>query len=168
MANARGKNPRSRYYLPQVSGPFTLLLMHRFFLITFLGLSASLMAAKPNVVILFTDDQGTLDANCYGSKDLITPNIDRLASEGRRFTDAHSPSSVCTPTRYGVLTGRYCWRSRLKGGVLYGESPNLIRPGRLTLASLLKQHRYEKVSPALSKSHLVHRVRPLIVVLVSN
>ena len=110
-------------------------------------------AERPNIVVILADDLGYGDLGCYSDASKIpTPNLDRLASEGRRFTDAHSPSSVCTPTRYGILTGRYCWRSRLKGGVLYGESPNLIRPGRLTLASLLKQHRY--ATGCIGKWHL--------------
>ncbi len=71
-----------------------------------------------------------------------TPNIDRLAAQGMRFTDAHAPSSVCTPTRYGILTGRYCWRTRLKQSVLFGYDPLLIERGRMTLASLLKMSEY--------------------------
>ncbi len=80
---------------------------------------------------------------CYNPESKIpTPNLDRLAGQGVRFTDMHSPSSVCTPTRYGVMTGRYCWRSELKKGVLQGYSPNLIEPGRPTVASLLKGRGY--------------------------
>jgi arylsulfatase A-like enzyme len=80
------------------------------------------------------------------------PNLDRLATEGMRFTDAHTPSSVCTPTRYGLLTGRYCWRSTLKKGVLSGYSPALIEPGRPTLASFLKQQGYR--TAGIGKWHL--------------
>ena len=68
---------------------------------------------KPNIVFIMADDMGYGDLGCYNKNSKIpTPNMDRLAAEGMRFTDAHSPSAVCTPTRYGVLTGRYCWRSR--------------------------------------------------------
>ena len=82
---------------------------------------------RPNIVYLMADDMGFGDVGCYNSDSRIpTPNMDRLAAEGMRFTDAHSPSAVCTPTRYGVLTGRYCWRSRLKFGVLYAYEPPLI------------------------------------------
>ena len=81
-----------------------------------------------------------------------TPNMDKLAQEGIRFTDAHSPSAVCTPTRYGVLTGRYCWRSRLKHGVLYGYEPPLIEPERLTVAGLLKDAGYN--TACIGKWHL--------------
>ncbi|GAB4359084.1 MAG: arylsulfatase [Bryobacter sp.] len=100
-------------------------------------------AAKPNVVVLLCDDLGTGDVSCYNPEGKVkTPNFDRVAKEGVRFTDAHSPSSVCTPTRYGLLTGQYAWRTRLKKGVLNGYSPNLIEPGRPTVASTLKQAGY--------------------------
>ena len=68
----------------------------------------------PNIVLILADDMGIGDAGCYNPKSKIpTPNIDRLAREGLRMTDMHSPSAVCTPTRYGLLTGQYCWRTRL-------------------------------------------------------
>jgi len=96
-------------------------------------------ARRPNIVLILADDLGYGDPGCYNPASLIaTPNIDRLAAEGMRFTDAHSPSSVCTPTRYGILTGRYCWRTRLKKGVQYSYDPLLIEPGRMTLATLLR------------------------------
>ena len=99
--------------------------------------------APPNIVLILADDLGWGDTSCYNPKARTrTPSIDRLASEGVRFTDAHSPSSVCTPTRYGILTGRYCWRTKLKSGVLNGESPSLIEPRRETLASMLKKRGY--------------------------
>ncbi|HCC70239.1 MAG TPA: hypothetical protein DEQ09_03690 [Bacteroidales bacterium] len=91
----------------------------------------------PNIVLIMADDMGYGDAGCYNNQSLIpTPNIDKLASEGVLFTDAHSPSAVCTPSRYGLLTGRYCWRTRVKSGVIlgYDESP-LIEQGRNTLVS---------------------------------
>src|SRR5262249_21011415 len=71
--------------------------------------------ARPNVVLILADDLGCGDLGCYNKASKIaTPHLDRLAAQGMRFTDAHSPSAVCTPTRYGLLTGRYCWRTRLK------------------------------------------------------
>ncbi len=101
------------------------------------------MKAKPNIVFILADDLGYGDISCYNEKSKIpTPNIDRLAAEGIRFTDAHTNSSVCTPTRYGLLTGRYAWRSRLKRSVLNGVSPPLIEEGRMTLASFLKSQGY--------------------------
>ena len=78
----------------------------------------------PNIVFILADDLGYGDLSCLNPDSRIqTPNLDRMARQGITFTDAHSPSSVCTPTRYGVMTGRYCWRSRLKNGVLQGGSP---------------------------------------------
>ena len=73
----------------------------------------------PNIVVLLTDDMGYGDPHCFNPESKVpTPYMDRMAREGRRFTDAHSPASVCSPTRYAILTGRYAWRSRLKLGVL--------------------------------------------------
>ena len=99
--------------------------------------------AAPNFLIILADDLGFGDVGAYRSKSTLpTPHLDRLASEGMRFIDAHSPSAVCTPTRYGLLTGRYAWRSALKWGVLNGYGPPLMTPDRLTLARLLKGHGY--------------------------
>jgi arylsulfatase A len=110
-------------------------------------------STPPNILFLMADDLGYGDLGCYNKASKIpTPNLDRLATQGMRFTDAHSPSAVCTPTRYGVLTGRYCWRSRLKKGVLWGYSPALIEPGRVTVASLLKDRGY--VTACIGKWHL--------------
>ena len=107
----------------------------------------------PNIVFIMADDMGYGDVGCYNPDSKIpTPNMDRLAQEGIRFTDAHSPSAVCTPTRYGVLTGRYCWRSRLKRGVLYGYEPPLIEQERLTVAGLLKDAGYN--TACVGKWHL--------------
>ncbi len=110
------------------------------------SLAATALAAapaKPNVVIVLCDDLGYGDVGAFfPAAKVATPRMDRLAREGMRFVDAHSPSGVCTPTRYGLLTGRYCWRSRLKQGVLNGYSPALIEPGRTTLAALLLAQGY--------------------------
>jgi arylsulfatase A len=108
---------------------------------------------RPNIVFILADDLGIGDLGCYNSKSKVaTPNMDRIAAEGMRFNDAHTPSSVCSPTRYGVLTGRYAWRSRLKKGVLWGYSRSLIEPGRETVASLLKKQGY--ATAAVGKWHL--------------
>jgi len=107
---------------------------------------------KPNIVFIMADDMGYGDLSCYGATKINTPNMDALAADGIRFTDAHSPSAVCTPTRYGVLTGRYCWRTRLKRGVLGGYSPLLIDTDRMTVASLLKDHGY--ATACIGKWHL--------------
>ncbi len=111
-------------------------------------------AARPNIVIVLADDLGYGSVGCYGAAaDLVrTPHIDRLAREGVRFTDANTPSSVCTPTRYALLTGRYCWRSELKRGVSNVFDPLLIEPDRPTLASLLKRHGYQ--TAMIGKWHL--------------
>ena len=97
----------------------------------------------PNIVLVLADDLGYGDPGCYnpGSK-IPMPAVDRMAARGVRFTDAHSPSAVCTPTRYGILTGRYCWRTWLKRGVVGGYTPPLIEPDRMTTASLLKSRGY--------------------------
>jgi arylsulfatase A-like enzyme len=109
--------------------------------------------ARPNIVFILTDDQGYGDVSRLNPQGRIpTPHIDRLANEGMTFTDAHSGSSVCTPTRYGILTGRYAWRSRLKRGVLGGLSPRLIDPDRMTVASMLSEQGYH--TAAFGKWHL--------------
>lgn len=100
-------------------------------------------AKRPNIVILLADDMGWGDVGCYNAESRIpTPRMDALALQGIRFSDAHSPSAVCTPTRYGMLTGRYCWRSRLKQVVFGGFDRPLVEPDRMTLPGMLKQNGY--------------------------
>jgi len=115
---------------------------------------ASRAAEKPNLVFILADDLGYGDVHCLNPErgKIATPHIDRLASQGMTFTEAHSSSAVCTPSRYSILTGRYNWRSRLQSGVLEGYSPPLIALGRLTVAELLKQHGYR--TACLGKWHL--------------
>ena len=108
---------------------------------------------KPNIVFILADDMGYGDLGCQNPESKIpTPNLDRLAAEGVRFTDAHTPAAVCTPTRYGTLTGRYCWRTSLKSGVLWPWAPPLIEPDRLTVPKLLKRHGYR--TACIGKWHL--------------
>ncbi len=126
-----------------------------FLVAVFNGFPLSIATARqnPNIVYILCDDLGYGDVRCLNPRGkILTPNIDRLASQGMIFTDAHSSSSVCSPTRYGIMTGRYNWRSRLKSGVLGGMSPPLIESGRLTVASFLKQHGYH--TAAIGKWHL--------------
>ena len=107
----------------------------------------------PNIVFIMADDMGYGDVGVYNPKSKIpTPNMDRFARESMRFTDAHSPSAVCSPTRYGVLTGRYCWRSRLKRNVLSGFSPPLISQDQMTVAELLGEYGYH--TACIGKWHL--------------
>ena len=97
----------------------------------------------PNIVLILTDDLGYGDPGCNNPESKIPmPNVNGLAKSGLRFTDAHSPSAVCTPTRYGILTGRYAWRTWLKRGVIGGYTPPLIEPGRATIATVLKSRGY--------------------------
>ena len=107
---------------------------------------------RPNIVFIMADDLGYGDLGCYGATKIPTPHIDRLANEGMRFTDAHASSAVCTPSRYSVLTGRYCWRSRRKRGVGGGFSLPLIDPARTTVASLLHAQGY--ATGAIGKWHV--------------
>src|SRR5262245_17145161 len=111
-------------------------------------------ANKPNIVVILSDDFGWGSLGCYGAPDdLKTPNLDRLAKEGRRFTHAYAPGSVCSPTRYGLMTGRYYWRTNVKDGmVLPGNGPLHIETDRMTLASLCKSQGYH--TAAFGKWHL--------------
>ncbi|MCC6342334.1 MAG: arylsulfatase [Bryobacterales bacterium] len=130
-------------------------MMNRRDFLAGMGAASQTRAAqeKPNIVYVLADDLGWGDLRCYNPLSAVpSPNAGRLASQGVRFTDMHSPSAVCTPTRYGILTGRYCWRSRLKQGVLWGYSPNLIEPGRMTVASMLKARGY--YTAGVGKWHL--------------
>ncbi len=112
-----------------------------------------LAAAKPNLVYILADDLGYGDLKiCNPEGRIATPGADEMGKEGMIFTDAHSNSAVCTPTRYGVLTGRYAFRSRLKRSVLGGYSKHLIEDGRMTVASFLKGHGYH--TAFIGKWHL--------------
>lgn len=117
----------------------------------FLQTGCSTKDEKPNIVIIYADDAGYGDISCYGSTTINTPNIDRLASQGLLFTNAHCSSATSTPSRYSMLTGEYAWRK--KGtGVAPGNAGAIIQPGRTTLASLLKIAGY--ATGVIGKWHL--------------
>jgi arylsulfatase A len=108
-------------------------------------LSQEQLPALPHIIVILADDMGYGDVSSYNPRPLgniSTPNIDRMARNGMMFMDAHASSSVCTPSRYSLLTGHYNWRTWLKSGVLKGFSPPLIQPNRSTLASILKSSGY--------------------------
>ncbi len=109
--------------------------------------------SKPNIIIVLADDLGYGDVGAFNPESMIkTPYIDQLAAEGMKFTDAHTTSAVCTPTRYALLTGRYNWRTKLKEGVLTGKSKALISPDRTTLGSMLQKQGYH--TAMIGKWHL--------------
>ena len=107
--------------------------------------------ARPNVVLIYADDLGYGDVSAYGSGRLKTPNIDRLARDGIRFTDAHAPAATCTPSRYAMLTGEYAWR-KPGTNVLPGDAALIIEPGRPTLATLFQRAGY--ATGVVGKWHL--------------
>ncbi|MBA4064407.1 MAG: arylsulfatase [Isosphaera sp.] len=117
------------------------------------GAPPAVAAGKPNVVYILADDLGYGDIGCYNPASKIpTPNLDRLAGEGVRFTDAHSPSAVCTPTRYALLTGRYAWRTRLQRNVIGPFSQPLIAERQLTVPAMLREQGY--ATACVGKWHL--------------
>ncbi len=125
-----------------------------FFLWISLIIPSLAFGAKPNIVVILADDLGYGSVNAYGAdKALVrTPHIDRLAKGGMRFTNAYTPASICSPTRYGLLTGRYPWRSSLKFGVVNPMDPLLPEPDRITLADWLHDQGYR--TAAIGKWHL--------------
>lgn len=123
------------------------------FLFAFFFANAQLKTDRPNIIFILADDLGMGDVSCFNKAGQIkTPNIDKIGKNGIMFTDAHSSSAVCTPTRYGILTGRYNWRSRLKQGVLVQYDKPLLEIGRTNMASMLKSKGY--LTAAMGKWHL--------------
>ncbi|MEY4799437.1 MAG: hypothetical protein RI978_1738, partial [Verrucomicrobiota bacterium] len=133
--------------------------MNRLLLLSLCWLLPALAVAapdprRPNIVVILADDLGYGDVGCYNPESKIpTPNLDRLAKAGARFTDAHSPSTVCTPSRYSLLTGRMSFRTGYRGGVFAGVGgPSLIEADRLTLPGMLKKQGY--ATAAVGKWHV--------------
>lgn len=125
----------------------------RYFLFSCLTLMAATLAAqdKPNVIVIMADDLGYGDVSCYGATELETPNIDRLAAEGQRFTSGYCSASTCTPTRYSMLTGNYAFRTK-RTGIAPPSAPAIIKPGVETVASLLQKAGYK--TAVIGKWHL--------------
>lgn len=115
------------------------------------GVAKAVRRAKPNIVFIYADDIGYQDLSCYGATAVSTPNVDRLARNGVRFTNGHAPSATCTPSRYAFLTGEYAWRNP-SAHILPGDAPALIRPGKPTVPSMLKSAGYKTAS--IGKWHL--------------
>jgi arylsulfatase A-like enzyme len=136
------------------------MALHRFLILVCTVACSSFLqgdtiaAERPNVLVIYADDLGYGDVRCYNPDrcKIPTPHIDKLAAEGMRFTDAHSSSGVCSPSRYTLLTGRYHWRTRLKRGIVDAWEEPLIEPDRLTIADLAKGKGYR--TAAIGKWHL--------------
>ena len=109
------------------------------------------LAETPNIIVIMADDLGFGDVSCYGATALSTPNIDRLAAEGRRFTSGYCSASTCTPTRYSMLTGNYAFRGK-RTGIAPPNAPAIIKPGTETVASILKRAGY--TTGVIGKWHL--------------
>ena len=122
-----------------------------FLTVAFSSLVAGQKPEKPNIIIIYADDLGYGDVSCYGATRLKTPNIDRLANQGLRFTNAHCTSATSTPSRYSLLTGEYAWR-RTGTGILPGDASAIILPDRITLPSIMKNAGYS--TGVVGKWHL--------------
>ena len=132
-----------------VLSKWLLLIPSMCFLATEVGFTAD----NPNIVLIYTDDQGYGDCSLLNPETKFqTPNIDRIGRDGIIFTDGHSSDTVCTPSRYALLTGRYSWRTRLKRGVINSSAKPLVAKGRATLATLLKKNGYH--TAMVGKWHL--------------
>jgi arylsulfatase A-like enzyme len=137
-------NPPKHHLIPGTLGVIALTSSH-------LACNRVAESEKPNIIIIYADDLGFGDISCYGAASISTPNIDKVASQGLRFTNAHATSATSTPSRYSMLTGEYAWR-RKGTGVATGDAPAIITPGRITLATILKNAGY--TTGVVGKWHL--------------
>lgn len=136
--------------MPQMRGVFTVLLLTA----SHMAHAAAQPPARPNILVILADDLGYGDVQCNNPERgrIPTPHLDRLAAQGMRFSDGHSSSGVCSPSRYTLLTGRYHWRTRLQAGIVGVWGEPLIAPDRLTIAGLAQQQGYR--TAAIGKWHL--------------
>ena len=116
------------------------------------ALSLTAAARKPNVIIIYTDDQGSVDLNCYGSKDLVTPHMDGLAKRGVRFTQFYASAPVCSPSRAGLLTGRYPVRAGMPGNAGSTKGKAGLAASEVTIAETMKAGGYKTAH--IGKWHL--------------
>jgi len=126
-----------------------------FFGLLFQNCSSEKSNSKPNIIIFFTDDQGFADVGCYGAEGFETPNFDKLATEGIRFTNFYVPATVCTPSRAALLTGKYPIRVGLHEGVISPYSTHGLDPKEYTLAEMLRDNGY--TTSCIGKWHLGHQ-----------
>ena len=129
-----------------------MLLRSLFVVLGWLTAAVAAERERPNILFILADDVGYGDLGCYGATLVQTPHLDRLARDGRRFTDAHSPASMCTPTRRALLTGTYSWRQPAGATILSGADARCIAPGTPTLPALLRQAGY--ATGVVGKWHL--------------
>jgi len=122
--------------------------------VTLCCISATRAGIKPNFIIIFTDDQGYNDLGCFGSKNIETPNIDRMAEEGRRFTSFYVPANICTPSRAALMTGCYPKRVDMEKGVIFPSNNHGLHPDEVTIAEVLKKADY--ATACIGKWHLGH------------
>lgn len=149
----KSRSQKSNTYLKMKSLVNIILVLILLMSLSCKRIKADSKSEQPNIIIIYTDDQGYGDVSALNpNAKFTTPNIDKLAAEGIIFTNAHSASSVCTPSRYSLLTGRYPWRTKLKKGVFGAEETCLIKEDRVTIASLLKKQGYH--TAMVGKWHL--------------
>ena len=140
-----------RIALSSISGSWMLILLLGFWAVSGCNSQVENEDQKPNIIIIYADDVGYGDLSSYGAEKIQTPNLDKLASQGARFTNAHATSAMCTPSRYSLLTGRYAFRHP-SAGILSAEDPLIIEPGSKTLPAMLKEAGY--TTSIVGKWHL--------------